>query len=215
MEKAEFRQICKDILTRRARIAKAYRDHRASKRLEALLAMLRANKILFYVPFGFEVDIEPLMRRLKGRKKVFIPLMEDTSFRMVEYRLPLRRGNFGIREATGRIYRYTRIDAAVVPVLGIDGGWARIGFGKGMYDRFFSLLGYRPVIIFIQLTVCHTKELLGKSHDLIGDWMVTPDLLMVRGIRLHDRIDIDRIGGGCCRIFGSKKARRSQIRYLC
>ena len=66
--------------------------------------------------------------------------MEGKSFKMVSYRLPLKKKKFGIYEAGNTIRNIKKIDIAVVPVVGVDGRLQRVGFGKGMYDRFFEKL---------------------------------------------------------------------------
>ncbi len=69
---------------------------------------------------------------------VLVPFMEGKSFRLVKYRLPIKIKKFGVKEPNISKDFYKKIDLSIVPVIGIDIDFRRIGFGKGFYDRFFS-----------------------------------------------------------------------------
>ena len=97
---------------------------------------------------------------------------------MVEFRLPLKKDKFGIMTPNNSKLKITRVDLAIVPILGIDKTFRRIGFGKGMYDRFFEKLKKRPYIIFTQLEFCHTKKFICDDYDIAGDILLTPKKIM-------------------------------------
>jgi 5-formyltetrahydrofolate cyclo-ligase len=133
----------------------------------------RYNKIFFaslicIILFNF------LINELRREKKiVYVPFMEDDSFKIVKYRLPLHKKKFNIKEPTNSFLKPNKIDLAVVPIVGIDALNKRIGFGKGMYDRFFYRLKYRPKIVFIQLELCKSKEILSDNYDIEADYIIT------------------------------------------
>jgi len=104
-----------------------------------------------------------------------VPFMEGESFRLVQYRLPLRTKQYGVREPKfSRKYRKKRIDIAIIPILGTDATLRRVGFGKGMYDRFFAREGegiaYR---IFIQRTAQISTHVITDAWDIRGDEILT------------------------------------------
>jgi 5-formyltetrahydrofolate cyclo-ligase len=49
----------------------------------------------------------------------------------------------------------------------------RIGFGKGMYDRFFDRLGYKPIMVFTQLILCKSEKILSDNYDIQADYIIT------------------------------------------
>ena len=49
----------------------------------------------------------------------------------------------------------------------------RIGFGKGMYDRFFDRIDYKPKLIFTQLTLCKANKTLSNKYDIQADFVIT------------------------------------------
>ena len=42
-----------------------------------------------------------------------------------------------------------------------------------MYDRFFYRLKYRPKIVYIQLELCKSKEILSDNYDIEADYIIT------------------------------------------
>ncbi|MBU0721095.1 5-formyltetrahydrofolate cyclo-ligase, partial [bacterium] len=100
-------------------------------------------------------------------------------FKMVPFRLPLKEKRFGIFEAGNTIRNIKKIDIAIVPAVGVDGNLQRIGFGKGMYDRFFENLKKKPYTIFIQLEFCYTKKYICDSYDVSCDLLLTPKTKIV------------------------------------
>jgi len=132
------------------------------------------KRILFFIPLKNEVDIHWVLKRLRREKKeIFVPFIEENSFKMVKYALPLRKKKFSILEPLNKNQTLKKIDLAIVPVVGIDKSFKRVGFGKGMYDRFFAKLKYRPKIVFIQLRPCVSKIKLTDFYDIRGDEFIS------------------------------------------
>jgi 5-formyltetrahydrofolate cyclo-ligase len=61
----------------------------------------------------------------------------------------------------------------IVPVIGVDRYYKRVGFGKGMYDRFYEKLKKKPVVLFVQRKRCYTKEVVSSSYDISADFYIT------------------------------------------
>ena len=132
------------------------------------------KKILFFLPLKNEVDVFPLLNKLRRKKHtIFVPFMEDLSFKMVKYGLPLKKKKFSILEPLNKNKTLEKVDLAIVPVVGIDRNFKRLGFGKGMYDRFFEKLNYKPKILFVQLRPCIFNGVLSEKHDIKGDFYIT------------------------------------------
>ena len=131
------------------------------------------KKILFYIPLKFEADILETLKKLRKKHLIFVPFMEGKSFKMVSYRLPLKKKQFNIYEAGNSYKKIKNIDIAVVPVIGIDKNFKRIGFGKGMYDRFFEKLEKKPYTIFVQTKLCYTKKEVCDDFDIDCDVIIT------------------------------------------
>jgi 5-formyltetrahydrofolate cyclo-ligase len=133
---------------------------------------------MLYIPLDIEVNIMLLIKELRMEKKIiFVPFMEGKSFRLVKYRLPLKNKQFGVREPkSSKVYKRIKIDLSIVPIIATDSSLRRVGFGKGMYDRFFEI--YKKDIkrtIFVMRSLCFSKEIITNNYDIKGDILITKE----------------------------------------
>ncbi len=174
MTKIKFREEC----FKKIQGIKDYEYYnRSAKVNNKILKELKGKKnkrILFYYPLPMEINIKRSLNILRKNNQIYIPFMEGESFKMVPFRLPLTRKKFGISEAGNSLRNINKIDIAIVPTVGVDKNLQRIGFGKGMYDRFFETLKNKPYIIFIQSEFCYTKSMICDSYDISCDLLLTP-----------------------------------------
>ena len=174
LTKAKFRQTCLKKMKNSSKHDRFYRNAMLNKKLYKKLKKVKNKKILFFCPLPFEADIMKTLLKMRKNCDIFVPFMQGKSFKMVPFRLPLKKNKFGILEAGNTKRNINRIDIAIVPAVGVDGNLQRIGFGKGMYDRFFEKLKKRPYTIFIQPKICYTKEIICDSYDVASDLLLTP-----------------------------------------
>jgi 5-formyltetrahydrofolate cyclo-ligase len=171
--KSDFRKSCIKRLKFTSLNSKYYKDKIVIKKLEDFINRSKAKNILLYIPLGIEVDVKPLINKLRKNKNVYVPYMEGDSFKIVKYRLPLQKKKFGIKEPNNSFFKARKIDLAIVPIVGVDAVGKRIGFGKGMYDRFFGRLSYKPTLVFTQLILCRSDKILSESYDIQADYIIT------------------------------------------
>jgi 5-formyltetrahydrofolate cyclo-ligase len=175
--KEAFRKRCLKALKNAAQKGSYSRDRRVVKKLYTLIQQEHAASIMLYLPLGTEVNVYPLIKRLrKEGKKLYVPFMEGKSFRLVKYRYPLRTKRFGIKEpGFSRQYRNKQIDLAIVPIVGMDAAHRRVGFGKGMYDRFFEKESENiKKTVFVARTLCYSKEHVTDDYDVRADMVIVP-----------------------------------------
>jgi len=186
MNKVEFRKFCQKILKQKNRYV-------FSKIIEKELFDILKNykNILLYISMDNEVYTKQLINKLKIKNKnIFVPFMQDISFKMVKYSLPLKKKKFNIYEPKNKNKTKQKIDIAVVPIIGIDKNFKRVGFGKGMYDRFFPKLNYKPKIIFTQLYPCMINKSITDEFDITADIFISYKLCCKR--RKNDTRNIRR-----------------------
>ncbi|KAB7884937.1 5-formyltetrahydrofolate cyclo-ligase [Poseidonibacter ostreae] len=171
--KSDFRKSCIKRLKFTSVTSKYYKDKIVIKKLENFINRSKAKNILLYIPLGIEVNVNPLINKLRKNKNVYVPYMEGDSFKIVKYRLPLQKKKFGIKEPNNSFLKPKKIDLAIVPVVGIDAIGKRIGYGKGMYDRFFDRISYKPTLVFTQLILCQSDKILSESYDIQADYIIT------------------------------------------
>ena len=174
--KREFRRRALERLKCHTGVRGYIQDKRVLRILREIVRQRQPKEVMLYIPMAMEVDVMPLIRWLRQRGiAVYVPFMEGESFRLVKYRLPLRKKRFGIYEPKiSKQYRRKSIDLAIVPIVGTDPSGRRVGFGKGMYDRFFAReMRNIKEIIFVQRHLCWTPQVVTDAYDVSGDLIVT------------------------------------------
>ncbi|NPA61608.1 MAG: 5-formyltetrahydrofolate cyclo-ligase, partial [Epsilonproteobacteria bacterium] len=79
---------------------------------------------------------------------------------------------------------YKKIDLSIVPVIGVDIDFKRVGFGKGFYDRFFELNRDKiDEVLFINRVGCISMEKITDCYDVEGDLYVTPNGILMNKIK--------------------------------
>ena len=175
-KKKQFR--CESL--ERLKQASGYGSYQKDKKiLEVLykyIVQSNVKSIMLYIPLKTEVNLYPLIKRLRQEKKLlYVPFMEGTSFRLVKYRLPLTKKKFGINEPNdSKQYRVKNIDLAIVPIVGVDATYRRVGFGKGMYDRFYEKQNKNiKKTVFVARELCYSKEIITDDYDIKADMIIT------------------------------------------
>lgn len=183
MNKNLFRKHCLAKLKQRENRFCQKKDKYVVEQLYDLIQQINARTIMLYIPIGIEVDIMPLIKRLRREKRIlYVPFMQGESFTLVKYRLPLGKKQFGIREPKySRQYRMRSIDLAIVPIVGTDATLRRIGFGKGMYDRFFERERKKiKRTVFVSRVLCFCHQTVTDHYDVQADMIITPEKILFR-----------------------------------
>ncbi len=99
-----------------------------------------AEKIALYYPIKNEVKTEGIFRHAREQgKKVYLPRIDGSILRYHEIydSRSLISGKFGIFEPTLKSPEISTedIDLVIIPGVAFDYSGARIGYGKGYYDR--------------------------------------------------------------------------------
>jgi 5-formyltetrahydrofolate cyclo-ligase len=173
--KSQMRKRCLELLKKISE-GMTYKDDKIiSSLLYDVIQKESAEKIMLYIPLGSEANVMPLIKRLRQEgRTVYVPYMEGESFRLLKYRYPLYRKRFGIKEPLySRQYRPREIDLAIIPVVGMDATYRRLGFGKGMYDRFFEKEhSHIKKVIFVARRLCYSREVVTDHYDVRADLVI-------------------------------------------
>jgi len=139
------------MLQERDRISPALRQQ-MSRQLSALLCETpfwrAASSILLYVSVRGEVDTHGLITDSLIRPvSIALPRVDKNAAKLVLYRIlswnDLVPGGFGIPEPLDRqctIISPDMIDCAIIPGVAFDMTGARLGYGKGYYDKLLTEL---------------------------------------------------------------------------
>jgi 5-formyltetrahydrofolate cyclo-ligase len=172
--KNDFRKECIEKLQFNSNISKIKKDKYICSKILELILLHRPKKILAYIPLNLEVNILPLITQLRKKQicEVYVPYITGKTFKIVKYRLPLNKKQYNLREPNNSNLKAI-LDIAIVPIVGTDKTSRRVGFGRGMYDRFFATLKSKPITIFTQLILCKNEIEITSYHDIKADFIIT------------------------------------------
>ena len=141
----------------------------------------KIKNIMLFIPLDSEPNIEPLIKLLREcGYNLYVPFINGKTFKLVKYRLPLKRKKFKILEPNNSYLNIKKIDLAIVPILGIDSTYRRVGFGKGMYDRFYSKFGRNiKTTIFLQRDIYFTKDIITNNYDISADYFFANSIKII------------------------------------
>lgn len=183
MDKKRFRKKCIERLKELRRGAYRKRDRMVVNRLAQLVRQEKAHTVMIYIPMDIEVDVRGLIRVLRRqRREILVPFMEGESFGLVKYKMPLSKKRFGIMEPKNSNFcRRKEIDLAIVPMVGTDPTMRRVGFGKGMFDRFFEKEKKNiKKTAFVSRGLCKAEDIVTDDHDVGADIIITPETMLRR-----------------------------------
>ena len=152
---------------------RAQRDQRIATRFLSTEEYSAAKSIFLYNSTAREAGTQIITERaLADGKAVYFPRVEGENMVLVPYRAgePLSVGAFGIREPPGEAVQITP-DLAVIPLVAFDRTKARLGKGKGYYDRF--LASYGGTSIALAYAEQETEKVPTESFDAAPQIVVT------------------------------------------
>lgn len=139
-------------------------------------AFAAARTVALYCALSDEPATERVFGSWASSKRLVIPRVEGDSMRFFDYdAAALVRGAFGIAEPgpAARECPPGQIDLIVVPGTAFTADGARMGRGRGYYDRYLAQPGFRGV----KVGVCFAHQLVGEldtePHDVLMDRVVS------------------------------------------
>lgn len=168
MENLKKDDLRRKAIDRRNALTPKERDRRSAAICSALIddeLFLAARAIHVYLPFGTEVDINPVIEVAWGMGKEvgLMRVMEDggIAHHEIDSGTTYRKGSLGIMEPVdSEPFNLDHCDLVIVPVVAADSMGNRLGYGKGYYDQFLSHYP-RPAI-----GVCFEEQIFDSiPHD--------------------------------------------------
>lgn len=151
-----------------------------ASQLNSLVAKTRAKTVAAYLPFGTEPDIEGFLdEATRAGFTLIMPVsLPDGNLRWVVYAGAKAPGIFGFDEPVGTPTQLSNADLILVPASAADETGARLGKGKGFYDRALADLSSGAKTA----AIVYDQELLERvptePHDRPVDFVVTPERIV-------------------------------------
>ena len=146
-------------------------------RAELSEAFGRARTVGVFCSLADEPDTsEALARWSAAGRRLAVPRVEGDVMRFYEYDpWTMRPGAFGIAEPglEARLCEPRELDLVIVPGTAFTAAGARMGRGRGYYDKYLALPGVHAV----KIGVCYAHQLVGElpsePHDVAMDCVIT------------------------------------------
>jgi 5-formyltetrahydrofolate cyclo-ligase len=150
-----------------------------ARRCESVLAKLRFDCLAGFLPILSECDPRPIMAYARAAgATIALPAFLDRKtmvFRRYDDGDPLVPAGFGTSEP-GAEAPVVYPDLLLVPAAAFDRSGARLGYGKGHYDRAIAMLrgeGHRPILLGLAFSVQEVDPIPVEPHDVRLDGLVT------------------------------------------
>ncbi|MCR4368464.1 MAG: 5-formyltetrahydrofolate cyclo-ligase [archaeon] len=140
-----------------------------------------AERIGVYLSFGAELSTKPVIEKLLFlQKKVFVPVKDPSGpdgamfFSQIFSESIYKKNVFGVDEPIeAQPIDVSSLDAIIVPGIAFDLDGHRLGWGKGFYDRLFSVESVHALRIGYAFSFQVVAELPAEGHDQKMDLLVT------------------------------------------
>ncbi len=152
-------------------------------RLQQRLQGMPAMTIGFYWPFKGEVDCRRLVGGLLQAGWIAaLPAVVERGASLSFYHwTPSSKLVPGIWKIpvpeSGEV---VQPDVLLIPLVGFDGGYYRLGYGGGYYDRTIAAQSARPLCIGIGFEQARLHSIYPQSHDVPMDCILTESISMDR-----------------------------------
>lgn len=136
-----------------------------------------ADTIMLYIPIGNETGTGEIIKKAyEDGKKCIFPVTDEASGIITpcyaDYNTEFVKGAFSVFEPSElKPVPPGDIDVIIVPGIAFDLKGARIGFGKGCYDRLLSQTKAVKVGYCYNLQLC--DSLACEAHDINMDFLIT------------------------------------------
>lgn len=160
-------------------------EHRIEKSMQIadagglVLEVTPGLEVSGFFPIRSEVDVRPLMQRLKGRgARLSVPVVLDKQtivFRELVAGAPLVRTGFGT-SGPGPDAREVDPELMLVPLAAFDRRGHRIGYGAGYYDRAIARLramGRSPRLVGVAFDCQQVDNIPSEDHDIALEAVIT------------------------------------------
>lgn len=142
--------------------------------LERRIDVSGAKVVALFSPLDDEPQLWPLVERMAQGVTVVLPRVEGDIMNFYPYdKDAMAAGAYGINEPQeGAAVNPCEIDVIIVPGVAFTVHGARMGRGKGYYDRYLSQSGFAAM----KIGVCYSEQIVDdiptEPHDMMMDAVI-------------------------------------------
>ncbi|MER8383408.1 5-formyltetrahydrofolate cyclo-ligase [Mesorhizobium sp. M0142] len=151
-------------------------SQRIAEGLDAVIGDIAGSMVSLYWPFRGEPDLRPWMETVNtrgGRTALPVVVEKDRPlvFRAYTHGDRLEKGVWNIPiPAEGDP---VLPDIVISPIVGIDPGHFRLGYGGGFFDRTLAAMPFKPLVIGVGYELQRIVTIYPQPHDIPMDRVVT------------------------------------------
>ncbi|TIX43339.1 MAG: 5-formyltetrahydrofolate cyclo-ligase [Mesorhizobium sp.] len=155
---------------------RAAMSQRIAEGLDAVIGDIAGRMVSLYWPFRGEPDLRPWMKTVNaqgGRTALPVVVEKDRPlvFRAYTHGDRLEKGVWNIPiPAEGDP---VLPDIVISPIVGIDPGQFRLGYGGGFFDRTLAAMPFKPLVIGVGYELQRIVTIYPQPHDIPMDCVVT------------------------------------------
>ncbi|NMB02314.1 MAG: 5-formyltetrahydrofolate cyclo-ligase [Firmicutes bacterium] len=172
----------RELKRERAKVPKEDRqrwDERIAQALYLMPAYEKAQRVMIYLSFGWEINTWPIVGDLQSKgKEVYVPVVQSKPKTLLATRYTSREelvpAVFGILEPPpgSPTIDPADLDLVVVPGLSFSHDGFRVGYGGGYYDRFLTQTSAQKVGLVYSSFI---RDLTPDPWDQEVDFLVTEE----------------------------------------
>lgn len=179
MDKKKLRRQIKEQVLALTRAEQSAQSLQIVEHVKALIEERKPRVVALFSPLKDEVQILPLAESLPASCRVVLPRVGDRADGTPEMEFfdyeqsSLVEGAYGITEPQGdKVCATEEIDLMIVPGVAFTREGARLGRGKGYYDRYLAREGFRAYTVGVCYACQLLQELPSEEHDRRVDIVV-------------------------------------------
>lgn len=133
----------------------------------------QASVVALFVSLADEPETDAFIEQLSHHKRVVVPRIEGEEMEFYDISEGLHEGAFGIMEPVATTpVEPSKIDVMIVPGVAFTRHGARLGRGKGFYDKYLSHNDFRAYTIGVCYPCQVVDKLPTEPHDKVMDKVV-------------------------------------------
>ncbi len=174
MDKQVLRKSIRNEVKKLTEKEKAIESDEIYRRIMLLDVLQKAHIVALFSSLPDEPSTDRLLKEISKQCKVVIPRIISDEMEFFPYNPDnIARGTYNIQEPTaGEAVSPSDIDVMIVPGVAFTQHGARMGRGKGFYDKYMSRKGFRAK----KIGICFSCQLADRipldEHDVMMDIVV-------------------------------------------
>jgi len=179
-DKAEVRKEIQRKLKAQSAKLKIEKDTKIKEKVLALEEFRKAETIAVYITFSSEIETGALIdEALRAGKRVAAPVINGKALEFYEIRsreAGLEKGPCGILQpakGSGRPFQKEELDMIIVPGVAFTQAGARLGRGKGFYDRYLKDMPGSVTKVALAYDIQILEDLPTTPNDIPVDIVLT------------------------------------------